>query len=520
MTNNSKLENEYYKEIYNCFVSQPKVCGSCVNKVRLKVGNIVNYDHPEYTSYFNNSIQDCQYNINLINIHLKENEFLHYNFQINQYSCLSDYPLIGGTSFEIFGMSNHTLVTCKYHDTFDNNYSVTCIMKASIIELKTNYSCMELFLVFNTEHYASYAETRIYDFLGKLRNITITICDKIISKSSISINMKSNHNQSIPLQMQYLTGLWINTNMNDYYSKHRLYIYHTNNDNYHKFHYQYWNPQSQNTSIIEYNRQFTFQPILINNTNSYYLQNLTNNVNYNYTKIFQNLNNSFTFYAILQYIYGKQTLNGQDSQHEYFDYLNFHLKVNTVGIETKFADDLADSIANTCDSYKNSHTNNVLLIQNGAWDLMYMSLRRYIKSNEAANRLINIIKHIIDGTYECYNLKKLIFMTAVAHPIGANSTITNKKRGFRFNSVISAANQYFLKELLNVKVKPNLVVTIIDSYSIIHPRLKFVDELEYYGAGHYTERNDELFRYDIMQHTAAGDAAVEAMIYALTSDLN
>ena len=68
-------------------------------------------------------------------------------------------------------------------------------------------------------------------------------------------------------------------------------------------------------------------------------------------------------------------------------------------------------------------------------------------------QLINGVIKILDGTIKCPNLINFIWMTSVPFPIGRSDEVISRQtyRGYRYNPTIAAANEFYLKEIMNAK---------------------------------------------------------------------
>ena len=135
-------------------------------------------------------------------------------------------------------------------------------------------------------------------------------------------------------------------------------------------------------------------------------------------------------------------------------------------------------------------------------------------------QLINAVVKILDGTIECPNLINFIWMTGVPFPLGRSEGTMSKRqiyRGYRYNPIIAAANEFYLKGIMNAKIKNHLKLTIIDSYSILHPRLGIEDEPECVCWSHYACRYTTNRGTQTFYHSRGGDAVIDSLLFALSS---
>ena len=169
-----------------------------------------------------------------------------------------------------------------------------------------------------------------------------------------------------------------------------------------------------------------------------------------------------------------------------------------------------------------NNTNNItMILQTGAWDLAYTSLRNIINPYYAAPTLINIITKLLNNTLLCTGLKHIIWVTSVPYPICQTTReLCFHNQGFRTNTNIAALNTFYLNHFNHLKfnLKSNISIhfSIIDAYSIIKPRLGFDEDKEVLDGHHY------LFREKIpgqkkdykLYYTPGGKAVIDSIIEA------
>ena len=365
-------EKQLYEKLYYCFnVHQVQ---SCINTATDQFGVIKNPEHPEFASYVNTSDHDCSFSIDLTSIIMKDNNIMHYNIDIKQHSCQSNYSFPGGMSFDIFGRTNESLTTCKYHDNFDNSYKVICsvFMKSESLPIQ-NDTCIHLIVNYYFEHFGVYSEVVKSSFIsGRNNNFTAILCGNIQSSQS-NKPLIFGKQELLSLNTEYITGIWLDKDLSNYWNQS---TYRYDNSAYHQPSYLAYN---QSLPFIQIGNKYKFQPVvitdnqirmplgMINNTNI--IENLKNKSNHIFTFIGAS-HMRYNFDAIMNQIYGDTVLNNVYGGHDYLDIHQFHAHISTASFETVYADDQTGKLWGLCNSFKSiSGKNHTIIFQTGAWDL-------------------------------------------------------------------------------------------------------------------------------------------------------
>ena len=414
VTSDVDLENHYFYECYQCFFSgKMGPMQKCIDAIKLKYGiNVIyNTQQPQYASNYTDAV-DCQYNISLINIHLKSYSMVHFNLNIKQSNCNYNYPILGGTTFDIMSQTNDSITSCKYHDHYTNDYTVTCIhYMINPLVYYIEPICMNLTLFFYHEHFGTYSEIKKLISKGRNQNITQSFCGTLQNHQIINEKQPNNNTIDKEIEMkagllpgiEYITGIWT-TDAKERFWNNRLYYYDYNDTAFHRQTDRYWEVVGSN-NINNYNsvnndnirHRYFFQPIFISNKSvifdegksfhfiiiyfiSFLISVVTGNRNhFEINEFIRNANQSyyfigashsrFHFDAVLSYIYNKDLLSGVFAVHQFISFYNMYSFISTLTMSTIFADDQTDFLQKTCQSLK---LNSTILFQTGTWDLQFM----------------------------------------------------------------------------------------------------------------------------------------------------
>eukprot|EP01041_Mallomonas_annulata_P004844 gene4844-9648_t len=170
----------------------------------------------------------------------------------------------------------------------------------------------------------------------------------------------------------------------------------------------------------------------------------------------------------------------------------------------------------------------VVFIQTGHWDLWLNSLR-YVTRNHTGSpgyKLLQLFNDIFTGTLPCPSISHIVWMTTVPHPLcfsHSDNTYCDSSRGHRLNANINAINEFFLKSILssyanatstptststNETITNNIRLSVIDAYSILHPRIIYDENNELIFLNHFS------CRYDGQRpvYTPGGAAVLQSML--------
>jgi len=144
----------------------------------------------------------------------------------------------------------------------------------------------------------------------------------------------------------------------------------------------------------------------------------------------------------------------------------------------------------------------VLVLQPGAWDSDNQSPRMILHNNQSAAALLGVVGRVLSGALPCGGLAQVVWLTAMPFPLCIDDPQTcNLVRNHRSNGAIRAVDEFFLKGLRAMRpMQPGggghmhagggIVLSIVDAFSIIYPRLLFPEHEEVVCAVHYMCRLD------------------------------
>ena len=541
-TSNLTNETNLYNKLYYCFGNNFMRSIACIVNELVIVQNI--RKTPDQKLYYKQVDVglDCNYQINLKSINFDQTHFT-YNFEIIQSKCQTPHELLGGTSFDSFGMTNNSLIGCQTFDLFNNSYQLICseVITTPIINIPP-IQCISLYVYIVHEHYEHFGEiayTKEF-YAANLYNITNIYCQNIIQSNTLSqissvsslqqMNKVSDNNNDIDIY----SGRWIKQkdNNDSYIFQPILFKSLTNETIIYEVSYpQQSHPSVEFLSIlsknvISYNNSFNSNSN--NNNNNSTNSNKNSNKNKNKNKNVYRNNNlhsyhflgsshmRYTFNYLAEMVYGNEIFNGIPKHHATYSVHNLHGHVSNSAFQHIFADDSADYLKNMCNNF-NKSLNHTIIFMTGAWDVKYLPMRRLFKAN-VGPKLIQSMYDILNDNYSCNHLKHFIWMTSMPYPINLNeSDHVQVARGYRYNDIISTVNQYYLSNILkyqNITKK----LTIIDTYNIIKPRLLYNNQTtEFACRYHYLCRHGFGSNFLPIFTTPGGIAYMNALILALKS---
>ena len=106
-------------------------------------------------------------------------------------------------------------------------------------------------------------------------------------------------------------------------------------------------------------------------------------------------------------------------------------------------------------------------------------------SLKGGKSVIRVVSHLLNGKMACPGLIHVVFMTTVPFPL-CNSEECNASRGFRNNAAISAINYMVISALMQATKMSGIRFSVVDAYSIIHPRLIVNEDDELACGCHYS----------------------------------
>lgn len=455
--------------------------------------------------------QDCDYAI-----HLSKASRLTFHFFLEQHSCKHrlEYLQLGGATFDIYAYTFSALVSCALIDAMNDKYHVTCRFPNAIVASTDTprVLCVQLTVLLLYEHYDAYSEVLatdgghdyLYPPMGKpiVDNKTFCAEETMEENHSLrdwngsSVNVESGFWQSNESSRQNdsLLMSWQVRNREKNYSKcDDLFCPQLKVESpdalANKFQYV-------PTSILE-NASPNSVQVLIGTTNStrhYYL------VGSSHMRYF--------FDGLVEFFFGTDVLPSE-RKHDDADEHNFHLR------HRLFIHDVADALLDICSLHKNSSHKNTIVLQFGAWDLMYSSLRRLLWHPHNGQKLISSLSSVLNGSHQCIGVNHIIWITSMPYPYCIeDGSACFFWQNFKNNAAISASNQFFTEKIKNLPPSPHIRISIVDAYSIIKPRLIFRYENEVVCANHFLCRMTFDGKLAMVQ-TPGGKAVLESIVRAL-----
>lgn len=468
---------------------------------------------------------DCNYNVTFMSMEHENSDRTVFIFQIAQYSCQTN--ISSGTSFHAIGMTHRQLVGCRVIDDFNNTYLVKC-------HFHRQETCMNLTLLLDREHYDGFDD----EASSSLRYIVSNNVEYCSPSHHRHINL-SHHKGKFELNdhVTFISCRWMR---NDSHSMRPSHPYDYPNESY--VHNIYEHRRRYNLTNFQFNEKkgvnvSQLPDVIFGETGQQYVSHITvipprplidNSSNPFQSSMKYHLFGSshlrYDFDAILEHFYLKEGMShfGLPDHNGFIELMNmnsyFDYKKRIILL---FIDDQVDLLQSIC-TQASVHPKTIIF-QPGAWDMMYMPLRRMLFDPVAGQKLVSIVSSILTGSTNCPQLKHFIWMTAVPYPYCFDDDyLCIIHRGFRVNPSIRAMNEFFLEAFLKLKIRDGLMFTVIDAYSIIHPRLFFLPDREITKSNHYLGRmpKDTQSRGDdMLGHTPAGDTVVKALLTAISLGL-
>ena len=547
-------EQTFFNEMFQCSALTINKLYSCIRSTVVKYRDSSQLWSPDVV----NRKPDCTYNLQPKSHVLVSNPSVTFGFQIAQSQCRNNVTYQGGSSFEVFAITANDLIACSVVDHLNDHYQVSCHITCwdegdceRRLQLVAEPSmsvgsgsamyCVNVTVLLTDEHFDSHSERHTLDYFENglappkylvYRHILIDnqrYCFSAVSRAQNHSHQMSNFNVSN--QVTYYGGSWRERNA----SLESVYMY-----KYVGSHIQAYEVVENLTSIrdssfkpqltdvnltLALQNRYQFVPVEVGETGSRALLRGMSNASLvlkNESHRFQFLGAShmrFFYDSTLMYVFGDDVLNGQSTHHSDFTMRNFAGHTNVHSPDSIFADDQSDFLINYCHglSSDTSH-NHTFVFQTGAWDLSIYSLRRLVRSTNSAQRLTNTVKSILEGTLACPNLKHLVWLTAIPHPVCYSDVEIqcNGGRNHRTTDNIAALNTFYMNGFLSSKIRPGIQLSIVDVYSIIKPRLALNELVDAVGT-HYLSRRAG--SESTLVHTIGADAVLEALLRALVSGM-
>jgi hypothetical protein len=555
LSNHTLDQSTYYRDVQQCFGKILPKMSQCVRDIN---GNIFPSQRiwmPKSSPNRNpaNRPVDCSYQLSQrhAKTHFLEHESdiigINYHFMLEQSKCKSDWSEPGGSSFLVTAYDDDYLIACRYKDTLDDKYHISCRSRKPIASSKVEKSCLNLTVLLEYEHFDAFSEsltgeTSVYLTGGynSLRHVLIDnqqYCFEVSSKEH-----KKDNSTTVPVvkssRLMLITGEWVSRKVCDelYAGQCYLFLNETNIQAYddHAAKNEL-SPLAKGElvnnlgfpSIIRSSdakalaERYLFHPLVLSVDPVAKVDPSRLTINFSpmdKSKIVHFVGSShirFSFDSIaelhgLGYMPGGFTTAG--------NMLSYHAGVDFSSI---FADDQSSRLETICNTMDKQH-NNTIVFMTGAWDLTFVGVRRIYNDPITGYKLASMMRRVLDGTISCPYLERFIWLTEIPYSpcYDDKDTHCNVVKGFRTNGAIAALNEYYVNALADIKIRDGLSFTIIDAFSIIAPRLQLLPDVEYDCSFHYHCRpygkSREPAEPKILGHTPAGDAMVRAILLALS----
>lgn len=265
----------------------------------------------------------------------------------------------------------------------------------------------------------------------------------------------------------------------------------------------------------------------------------------------------YNFDAVSEYHYGTQVLDNVPRKHDALQITNMRYNFianarHQSGFLTQLCSQLEQDRKSANFSVRSS--NHTFIFQTGAWDLA-APLRRAMQDSGSAPQLLDVFRRIFTGTMPCGRLRHVLWLTSVPHPLCYNdkNVECDGSRSYRTNTAIAALNQFYLDGLFDivntlpshkagdggsggagggvassagsgVGAAARIILSVIDAFGIIKPRLMFSENNEINCLNHFTCRVSFLLPEQLYGETATsallqtpgGAALVKSILLALS----
>lgn len=157
------------------------------------------------------------------------------------------------------------------------------------------------------------------------------------------------------------------------------------------------------------------------------------------------------------------------------------------------------------------------------WDLTSSGLRHYLLDAFGLPKVFGYIEGLFGGGLPCPGLQELVYVLTVPYPMcydDVSMPACNFHRSYRFNPSIAASNMFMLRYLTKLKTQAKFAnspveLTIVDAYSMIHPRLLFNEDTETACMNHFLCRVELWARMGNMTFAPGGKALFDTVLTAL-----
>lgn len=553
-------EKTYFDRFYKCYNlhrhKNGPTCMNDANTATFSSSRIWNSNRraDNHGNTVAKRLPDCKYSVQYMNARLK-NSTIDFVFQIKQHSCKAGFNESGGATFMFAAFTDAKLLNCRYRDYFDNSYTVICAQYQDLITPSLLYQrqCVNLTVLLDYEHFDAYSDglpgltSKHFKGYNELR---YTILDNqqfcsVVEDERTKVVHTSTY--AVRDRVRFISGEWLTAESYSKLSGNEFYRY-PNESMFSAFDHRLVTNQltnigsgnaSEDPSLPQTIRMKSaqnlshhyslFHPIIISKAEKDHQKLMLSP--YDDSSIYHFVGASHMRYiydAIVAHLLSETSLNDLKAHHGFATKYNLKNYHSNIDYATILSDDQADMLRTLCSSFSSStvYSSNVkhtIIFQTGAWDLNNSPIRRFLHDKTTGKKLVDALRDIFSKVETCPKLAHFVWVTTVPHPICFNDDepLCQLHKGYRTNAAISAQTLYYYNNILDVNVREGLIVSVVDTFTFILPRLLLHTDTESTCLSHYhcRVRIDE---YDqgksklALAHTPSGLATVQAVLTALT----
>eukprot|EP01032_Pedospumella_encystans_P015921 gene15921-18185_t len=220
-------ETDFFTDYRVCLTDSPKpfVCMRYVNTYQKQFVRL--WDPiPDKTEQYPRFEQDCSYKITYAGSSVPNPVQLQYQFDVKQLDCKSKTSIVGGASFEAFGLGPQALTSCSTVDQFSNQYTITCNLPVLVPQHTSSQQvCVNFTILLMYEHYDAVSEI-LPDWSHKyppMRSVLLNNQQFCTSSTSRNVVQPKNKHLSpvrapsmavnLPKDVPWYTGTWVRNDL-------------------------------------------------------------------------------------------------------------------------------------------------------------------------------------------------------------------------------------------------------------------------------------------------------------------
>ena len=532
----SFLEAEYYSKLRACFgVKGPYAAQKCFAEVNERYKwHAALWPHSTSADTYR-PLPDCKYEVRPVSLEYytpvpgDETLRLEYSFVVEQSACWQRVGFAGGSAFEVFGSNRLFLAGCTYLDSQDGLYHVSCVASLPPPLLHGNdVACLSLTIVMLMEHLDIFSEVQVaqvmwapsqprgYRYVSARHMVSdnVTHCFPVPA-SPLSVSKRPQNSALLPPRLTIYSAEWHSSALSSKTATAAAAAaadaatYFGNGSFHSALEFKMWKLQgpSANASTLHSQHQHQHRLVRLSSAPPERLAAIGVSRNPNLEGAFLHRNGDvvhmvgashirFLFDALVEYALGP-SLDGSDGmnrKHGQASRLNLHF------MDKYLADDLADALSALCAQPRPAGSGRtVLVFHTGAWDLVSSGPRRLVRESNSLPKVLGALETILARGCAGAQHTHVVWLLTMPHPVcwrddAAEGSECEDKRGYRWNPVIAAVNKHLIDAATalmrrlsrsSVAAATNANLTIIDTYSIIHPRLAFDDGAEAACVNHF-----------------------------------